>query len=365
MKRALRLLAISLPACAIYLAALGVAWGGPVALALLLTLALLPRRAYEREGDSPGLLSLTAVLHIGVLVAVGALASRGASVTSTMALVAACWWLGQCAMSCAHELIHRAPRLLRKLGAAIFASMGWGHHVSAHLLVHHVHVATPLDPNTARLGESLWRFLPRAAWGSFHAAWTADQRRGCATRSLAGQLLIMGGTVAGLSIAFGLPGAIGWLLVSVGAIAQLLAVDYVQHYGLLRATVGSKVEPVGPAHSWNAPMGLMDALTFNAGRHGAHHAAPRQPYPELPERLGYAPCLPAPLAIMVALATIPPLWRAAMDQRAAAWQVQARPGASDVSLSPPCVSSPPSSSSPSSLPPPLKRSRRHRIAESF
>lgn len=51
----------------------------------------------------------------------------------------------------------------------------FGHHTSAHRLVHHRHVATPSDLNTARLGESFWHFFPRALVGSFRAGLAAER----------------------------------------------------------------------------------------------------------------------------------------------------------------------------------------------
>ena len=50
----------------------------------------------------------------------------------------------------------------------------YGHHTSAHRLVHHRFVATPGDPNTAALGESFWSFVPRAWGGAFIAGYEME-----------------------------------------------------------------------------------------------------------------------------------------------------------------------------------------------
>ena len=92
-------------------------------------------------------------------------------------LLAAGSFLGQVSHPNAHELIHRAPRALRRLGAAVYVSMLFGHHVSAHRLVHHAFVGTPQDPNTPLPGESFWAYLPRAWAGSFRAGLAAERRR--------------------------------------------------------------------------------------------------------------------------------------------------------------------------------------------
>ena len=77
-------------------------------------------------------------------------------------------FFGQVSNSNAHELIHRSNRWLRRLGVAVYCSLLFGHHASAHVRVHHVHAATPRDPNSAPLGRSYYAFAPRA-WIGGHA----------------------------------------------------------------------------------------------------------------------------------------------------------------------------------------------------
>ena len=87
---------------------------------------------------------------------------------------------GQVSNSNAHELIHASARLPRRIGTALYVSLLHGHHVSAHLRVHHPHVATPKDPNSAPRGMGFWQFLPRASLGEFRAglrAANAQRRR--------------------------------------------------------------------------------------------------------------------------------------------------------------------------------------------
>ena len=107
--------------------------------------------------------------------------------------------------------------------------------------------------------------------------------------------------------------------------SQLLLSDYVQHYGLSRK-VGpdGRPEPVGPAHSWNAPHWMTGHMMLNAPRHSDHHAHPSRPYPALALAApGAVPTLPRSLPAMACLALVPPLWRRVMDPRAAQWQPQA------------------------------------------
>ncbi len=240
--------------------------------------------------------------------------------------LAAGLFLGQVSNATAHELIHSSPRGLRDLGRWIYISLLFGHHASAHRLVHHVHVATPRDPNSAWLGESFYHFMPRAWAGSFRsglAAETALRRRGGQSR-LHPYVLYLGGAalwLIGVAALYGPAGLLGYLLLAAFAQSQLMLSDYVQHYGLSRRiTANGKAEPPGPQHSWNAPHWLSGRMMLHATRHSEHHAHPARPFPELTlPAPGMAPMLPRSLPAMASLALVPRLWRQVMDPRALAW----------------------------------------------
>jgi len=246
--------------------------------------------------------------------------------------VAAGMVLGQISHPAAHELIHRPARQLRLLGRCIYTSLLVGHHASAHLLVHHVHVGTDDDPNSARRGESFYRFAWRATRGAFLKGLAAENRR---RRSGRGKpfwthpyALYLGGAALTVALAGLLAGwaGVGALIAMAGyAQVQILMSDYVQHYGLRRQRrADGRPEPVGPQHSWNAPHAFSAALMLNAPRHSDHHVTPSRPYPALQLDPGAMPCLPRPLPVMAAVALVPPLWFRIMDARCDAWQAAAR-----------------------------------------
>lgn len=267
-----------------------------------------------------------ALLHLGLLPA-GLLALSGPELgaASRIALFLGLGlFFGQVSNSNAHELIHRGSRGLFRLGAAVYVSLLFGHHVSAHRLVHHRHVATDQDPNSARLGESFWHFLPRALLGSFRAGWRAEAALSAVRPGRINPYLVwVGGGIACALLVLGLtgPAGLGWYLaLCLYAQVQMMLADYVQHYGLRRALrPDGRPEPVGPQHSWDAPHFLSSLMMVNAPRHSDHHAHPGRPYPAL--RLARAahprPVLPYSLPVMAALATVPVLWRRIMDRRVA------------------------------------------------
>lgn len=280
-----------------------------------------------REFPAPDTLSaILAALHFPLLgMVVWGLSVAEISMPAKIALfVASGMYFGQVGNSNAHELIHKGTRGLHRLGMWVYISLLFGHHTSAHVLVHHRHVATDADPSSAKLGESYYQFVLRAWIGSFQKGLAAERARlEQIGRSkwqnpyviyAAGSVLMI--TLAGLI--GGLVGVISYIFLAFYATSQLLLSDYVQHYGLRRAMTAGKFEPVGTRHSWNAPHWFSSALMLNAPRHSDHHAHPSRAFPDL--RLpDDAPTLPRSLPAMATLALFPTLWRRVMDHRARKW----------------------------------------------
>lgn len=321
---------------------LGTQFGGAWLWAALLYMAVLallldqlvPLTAGTAEGEefpsADRLLVAVACLALALLpLATWAIAGpSGLSTTERVVLFFATgFWLGQVAHPAAHELIHRPRRPLFRLGAACYAALLFGQHASAHRLVHHRHVASAEDPNTARAGESFYRFARRAWIGSFRQGLLAETALRADRPGLHPYAAYLAGSAASLALAAliaGLPGLLTWTALALHAQSQILLSDYVQHYGLTRARLGDgRLEPVGPAHSWNTAHWFTSAMMLNAPRHSDHHAHPLRPFPalRLPED---APRLPWPLPVACALALSPRLWRRAIAPHLARWR-ESRP----------------------------------------
>lgn len=294
----------------------------------------LPTADPDREFPAADGLSVLLALGQLVLLALTVRALAGAELTAAekVGLFAAMGlFAGQVGNANAHELIHRGSRLLHGLGVAAYVSVLFGHHASAHVLVHHVRVATRADPSSARRGESLYRFMGRAWRGSFREGFRAESARLArvgrpAWRHPYSGYLGGAALMLGLAALIGGPAGLAWSLgLAFFAQAQLLMSDYVQHYGLTRALrPDGRPEPVAARHSWNSPHPMSSALMLNAPRHSDHHGHPARPYPALrlpPD----APMLPRSLPVMACLALVPPLWRRVMDPRAAAWAQNSEP----------------------------------------
>ena len=238
-------------------------------------------------------------------------------------------WLGQVGHPAAHELIHRPSRLLFRLGQMVYCWLFFGQHASAHRLVHHRFVATALDPNSARKGESFYRFFLRAWRGSFWRGFEAESKlrrgkkggKGLHPYALYALFYLLALSLAYLIAGFG--GLAVWLGLAFQGQVQILVSDYVQHYGLRRELLANgKPEPVGPRHSWNTAQWFSSALMLNAPRHSDHHAHPARGYPAL--RLGAAeeaPRLPWSLPLACAMAFFPRLWKRKMKRQLKKYQL--------------------------------------------
>ncbi len=243
--------------------------------------------------------------------------------------IASGMFFGQVSNSNAHELIHRTKKRLFNLGKWVYISMLFGHHTSAHLLVHHRFAASEYDPNSANKGESFYTFARRAWLGSAKAGFEmeSDRRKNLRQdppRFSHPYYTYAFGAFASLAVAFiigGWGGLLALFALASYAQTQLLLSDYVQHYGLRRASLpNGKLAPVALHHSWNAPHWMSNYLMLAAPRHSDHHSHPDRPYPALKlPNPDVAPSLPYSLPAMASIALFPRLWRRVMDPRVAHW----------------------------------------------
>ena len=236
----------------------------------------------------------------------------------------------------AHELIHQKNRFERTLGEVLMCSTLYGHWCTEHVYGHHLNVATPEDPATAREGESVYRFLPRVLWQTLASSWQIQReqlkRRGAGFFSRHNAFLRYAGwTAAFLGLAFALGGWMGIGLLVVQAMVAILLlelVDYIEHYGLLRRKrPNGKYEPTRPHHSWNSGHQASNWLLINLQRHSDHHFKPAKRFPTLqsyPE--SEAPQLPHGYPWMVLLSLAPPLFFKVMDPKLEAWKARFYPG---------------------------------------
>src|SRR5262249_22760655 len=77
----------------------------------------------------------------------------------------------------AHELGHARSKVDQLRSRVLFTAVCYGHFFIEHNRGHHVRVATPEDPASARFGESFYAFYLRTLAGSWMSAWTLEAER--------------------------------------------------------------------------------------------------------------------------------------------------------------------------------------------
>ncbi|MFI5432086.1 alkane 1-monooxygenase [Rhodococcus baikonurensis] len=223
----------------------------------------------------------------------------------------------------AHELGHKKESVERWLSKIVLAQSAYGHFYLEHNRGHHVRVSTPEDPATSRFGETLYGFWPRSVAGGLKSAWhlekTRFERLGTTHWSIKNDVLnawLMSVVLFGVALAvFGIGIAPYLVIQALIGFSLLEAINYLEHYGLLRQkTASGRYERCTPAHSWNSDRICTNVFLYHLQRHSDHHANPTRRYQAL-RSMEEAPQLPSGYASMIMLATVPPLWRKVMDHR--------------------------------------------------
>ncbi|WP_163848357.1 alkane 1-monooxygenase [Pseudooceanicola aestuarii] len=239
----------------------------------------------------------------------------------------------------AHELLHQRNRTERWLGDILLSMTLYSHFRTEHLLVHHVHVATPRDAVTARYNEGFFHYFWRVLRDCPRSAWRAEahrlEKRGKSPfdranpfwryAALQGAMLVLALVLGGAT------GLVLFIIQAFFAVWMLELTNYVEHYGLTRKYLGNgKFEHVKPHHSWNAAHRATNWLLINLQRHSDHHYKPDRRFPLLqthgPEQ---APQLPHGYPRMATLAMVPPLWRRRMNPRVRKWRAMYYPEITD------------------------------------
>jgi alkane 1-monooxygenase len=226
----------------------------------------------------------------------------------------------------AHELGHKTDRFERWLAKITLAPVAYGHFFVEHNRGHHVRVATPPDPASARYGESFWAFLPRTVSGSIASAWRLEKQRlarlGKSPWTWRNEVLhswAMTVVLWGAMIALFGKTVLPFLLIQAVYGASLLeVVNYLEHYGLGRKQLASgRYERCQSQHSWNSNRIVTNLFLYQLQRHADHHANPTRSFQALRHFDG-APQLPSGYATMIMLAYVPPLWFRVMNPRVVA-----------------------------------------------
>jgi len=143
-----------------------------------------------------------------------------------------------------HELLHRRETVHKVFGTLAYSVMLYSHFFVEHIRGHHKHVATPRDPASSNLNESLWSFLPRSMGGSYLSVWNYEKERLSASNISTSGFSIYNRMIS-FNIAhviylavifkvFGGKTVLFHLAYSFIATCLLEIINYIEHYGLSR-----------------------------------------------------------------------------------------------------------------------------------
>lgn len=232
--------------------------------------------------------------------------------------------LGTCGINVAHELGHRSNKTEQAFAKMLLLPTLYQHFFIEHNRGHHKHVATPLDPATARKGELLYTFWLRSLWGSYRSAWRLEndalRRKNIPVLSFQNEMIrfsIQQGIYIGAIFLLTPSWQLALAVLAAGFVGVLLleSINYVEHYGLQRRLLTSgRYERVQPHHSWNANYHLGRIMLYELTRHSDHHFIANKKY-QILDHHEKAPILPLGYPASILMALVPPLWWMVMDRK--------------------------------------------------
>jgi alkane 1-monooxygenase len=242
---------------------------------------------------------------------------------------------GGIGITVAHELGHKKSKLERFYSKLILMTVCYMHFYVEHNRGHHVFVATPEDPATARKNENFYSFWFRSVFGGYAHAWKLEKerlkRKGKSVLSFENEMI----RFAFLPVLFCVlltfifsmnHNGIQWQVPvfffaqSIIAFSLLELVNYVEHYGIVRKQLpDGKYERVNPLHSWNTSFLISNFFLFQLQRHSDHHANAIKRYQVL-NHYDESPQLPFGYPTMILIALIPPLWFSVMNPLLDEWE---------------------------------------------
>jgi len=216
----------------------------------------------------------------------------------------------------AHELGHRKPLAERLMSKLLYMPCLYMHFFIEHNYGHHLHVATPEDPATARYNQTVYSFWFTSVTRQYVSAWKLQsqllKRQGRRFLSVKNDMfwyhLIQPAYLLGVYMLFGMTGLLFALAVGVIAFLFLECINYIEHYGLRRfKTESGRYEIVKPYHSWNSNFNIGRITLYELTRHSDHHFRSTKKYQVLDSHQE-SPTLPLGYPASILLSLAPPLW---------------------------------------------------------
>ena len=220
-----------------------------------------------------------------------------------------------------HELGHRKSLIARTCSKLLYLPCQYMHFYIEHNFGHHINVATPEDPATARYKQTVYSFWITSVIRTYLSAWEIQlklikvSKRGFFSikNDMIFYTLFQLSFLVFIYYNFGLYLTLLSILMSIVSFLFLETINYVEHYGLLRKKEPSgRYERVKPHHSWNSNHTIGRIVLYELTRHSDHHFKSSKKYQVL-ESLDECPHLPHGYPTSILLSLIPPLWFSIMN----------------------------------------------------
>jgi len=215
-----------------------------------------------------------------------------------------------------HELGHRKSLFSRTCSKLLYLPCQYMHFFIEHNYGHHINVATPDDPATAKYKQNLYSFWISSVTKTYLSAWRIQLKLLRVSKqsfiSLKNDMIFY--TLFQISflifiyLNYGLITTIYSVLMSVVSFLFLETINYVEHYGLLRKIKSNgKYERVKPHHSWNSNHTIGRITLYELTRHSDHHFKSSKKY-QILESIEDSPQLPYGYPTSILISFFPPLW---------------------------------------------------------
>jgi alkane 1-monooxygenase len=222
--------------------------------------------------------------------------------------------LSSLAIAVAHELSHKKEERDRILSKIILTCTLYNHFYIEHKYGHHINVATPLDPATAKKNQSVYSFIPQSIFGGIKNAWKLEYKHKGFINYIS-KSWFLNSFIISLLYLLNINFIIFYFVESIIGICLLEIVNYLEHYGLERKLLDNgKYEPVKIRHSWDSNNLITNCTLFRLGRHSDHHTHPYKQYQILIKNED-SPKLPFGYMIASLLTLCPYLWFKIMNPR--------------------------------------------------
>ena len=215
-----------------------------------------------------------------------------------------------------HELGHRKSLLSRTCSKLLYLPCQYMHFFIEHNWGHHINVATPNDPATAKYRQNLYSFWVSSVTKTYISAWKIQlkllkiSKKGFFSfkNDMIFYTLFQLLFLIFIYFNYGFTVTIYSIIMSIVSFLFLETINYIEHYGLQRQMKpNGKYERVRPHHSWNSNHTVGRIILYELTRHSDHHFKASKKYQVL-ESVQDSPQLPYGYPTSILISFFPPLW---------------------------------------------------------